>query len=110
MNPTSSPSLTEATVRDALTRVYDPEFGVSIEDLGLIYEVGITAGRVAVAMTLTSINCPAGHVIMEGVRAAIAALPGVDEVDVVLVWEPAWTPEFLSAKARQQLGWNRQEG
>jgi metal-sulfur cluster biosynthetic enzyme len=106
MKSTTSPALTEAVVRDALTRVYDPEFGVSVEDLGLIYEVGITGGHVAIALTLTSMYCPAGSVIMDGVRAAVAALPGVSDVEVVLIWEPSWTPERLSASAREQLGWS----
>lgn len=104
---TDSPApLSETTVRDALRGVYDPEFGVSIEDLGLIYEIGLTDGRIAVTMTLTSMYCPAGQVIMDGVRSAIEALPGVASVEVELVWTPTWTPERLSLSARSLLGWD----
>lgn len=106
MNSPAPLPLTEDTVRDALRRVYDPEFGVSVEDLGLIYGVTITGQHVAIAMTLTSMYCPAGQVIMDGVHAAVAKLPDVASVEVTLVWEPAWTPELLSTTARQQLGWN----
>lgn len=101
-----SPALTEDLVRQALRRVYDPEFGVSVEDLGLIYEIAINGGQVAVTMTLTSMYCPAGPVIMEGVRSAIEALPGAAMIEVDLVWTPSWTPERLSTTARTQLGWD----
>ncbi len=107
MNPSLHSSVTEADVRDALRRVYDPEFGVSLEDLGLIYNVEIAGDQVRIDMTLTTPHCPAGNVMLDGVRAAIAALPGVTNVDVGLVWEPAWNPEMLSATAREQLGWRR---
>lgn len=108
MNSTPAPApLTEDTIRDALRRVYDPEFGVSVEDLGLIYEVSINSAHVAIAMTLTSMYCPAGQVIMDGIHAAVAKLPGVASVEVTLVWEPQWNPEMLSTSARQQLGWDK---
>jgi metal-sulfur cluster biosynthetic enzyme len=97
--------LTESAVRSALAHVYDPEFGLSIESLGLIYEISIAEDRVAVAMTLTSMHCPAGQIIVEGVRAAVSVLPGVRDVQVELVWTPPWTPDRLSPEARKQLGW-----
>ena len=110
MNPTDLPLPTEADVRAALCHVYDPEFGVSIEDLGLIYAVELApaaAGvEAAITMTLTSMYCPAGEVILEGVRSAVEALPGVARASVELVWSPSWTPERLSARAREQLGWD----
>lgn len=87
--------------------VYDPEFGISVEDMGLIYDVRIAGDRVTIAMTLTSRFCPAGGMLTDGVRAAVAALPGVGAVDVELVWEPGWTSELLSASARHQLGVER---
>lgn len=110
MNPTTTFTLDEDTVRAALRRVYDPEFGVSVEDLGLIYDVRIAGEHVAIAMTLTSMYCPAGQVMTNGVHAAVAALPGVASVEVTLVWEPTWSPEMLSVSARQQLGWDRAGG
>lgn len=95
----------EQTLRNAFRSVYDPEFGVSIEDLGLIYGVRIEEGVVFVSMTLTSMYCPAGDVIVNGVKAAAEAVPGVVRAEVDLVWEPLWTPELLSREARRTLGW-----
>lgn len=93
------------TVRAACAGVSDPEFGIGLDDLGLIYDVTVTERDVAVAMTLTSMSCPAGAVIVDAVRAAVAAVPGVANVDVRLVWDPAWTPEMISARGRELLGW-----
>ena len=93
------------TIRNAFRSVYDPEFGVSIEDLGLIYDVRVSEGVVSVTMTLTSMYCPAGDVITNGVKAAAEVLPGVVRAEVALVWDPLWTPEMLSAGARKTLGW-----
>lgn len=102
--PVDSPVL--ADVRAACGSVADPEFGVRIDDLGLIYDLVITDGAVAVAMTLTSAYCPAGDVIVGAVRAAVAAVPGVVSVDIRLVWDPAWSPEMISPAGRAQLGWS----
>ncbi len=102
---TLTPAPDEQTLRAAFKTVYDPEFGVSIEDLGLIYDVHVEAGTVAVKMTLTSMSCPAGDVILNGIKAAAEAVPGVTHAEVSLVWEPQWSPEMLSADARRQLGW-----
>jgi metal-sulfur cluster biosynthetic enzyme len=99
----STPSLAELQAACAL--VPDPEFGVSITDLGLIHEVVLAGTSVSVALTLTSPHCPAGNVIADGVRAALAAVPGVTAVEVRLVWEPAWTPERVNARGREALGW-----
>lgn len=107
MNTTLAWSHLDA-VRSACAQVHDPEFGLSIDDLGLIYDVAQDeAGRVAIALTLTSPYCPAGTVIVDAVSAAATAVPGVTAVDVRLVWDPAWTPEMVSAKGRAYLGWTR---
>lgn len=93
---------------EAFGRVYDPEFGVSIRDLGLIYGIVVDeAGEVIVTMTLTSMYCPAGDVIVDGIRSAAEAVPGVNRARVDLVWEPLWGPERLSPEARAQLGWDQ---
>ena len=88
-----------------LATILDPEFGINLVDLGLIYDVALEGADVRVAMTLTSAGCPAGDMMLGGVQHAVEALPGVGAVRVDLVWEPAWTPEMLSAEARAQLGW-----
>lgn len=93
-------------LRAAFKTVYDPEFGVSIQDLGLIYDIQVEDGAALVNMTLTSMYCPAGEVILAGVKAAAEAVPGISRAEVTLVWEPLWTPERLSPEARAQLGWD----
>lgn len=94
-----------ARVREAIGSVLDPEFGVPVDELGLIYDLRVRGGAVAIGMTLTTRHCPAGEVIVSGVRAAVAAVPLVTQVDVELVWDPVWTPDMLSDRARAHLGW-----
>jgi metal-sulfur cluster biosynthetic enzyme len=94
-----------AAVEAACASVADPEFGLSIVDLGLIYDIVIAGEAVRVAMTLASEHCPAGAVIVEGIRAAVSTVPGVESVTVDVVWEPRWTPEMVSGRGREQLGW-----
>lgn len=96
-----------ATVWEALRAIPDPEFGVSIVDLGLIYSVDCRDGAVDVVMTLTTPSCPSGGWIVEGVRTALEALPGVGPVKVDLVFDPEWNPEMLSAEARRVLAEGR---
>jgi metal-sulfur cluster biosynthetic enzyme len=107
MNDTTQEA-THAALRAAFEKVYDPEFGVSIQDLGLIYETVLgDDGTVTVVMTLTSMYCPAGDVIVEGVKSAAEGVPGITRAEVRLVWDPLWTPELLSPAAREQLGWDQ---
>jgi probable FeS assembly SUF system protein SufT len=99
---------------DQLRRVYDPEIPVNIVDLGLIYKVVLTPDpnskrafprqRVEVEITMTSQGCPSHVMIMEQVRNRLAGIPEVSDAQVNLVWEPAWTPDRISQKAREQLG------
>ena len=92
---------------DALRRIIDPEIGINIVDLGLVYEARIRQGHVHVAMTMTTAACPLGESIAEEVRAAIQQqVDGVTSVAVDLVWEPRWQPSMMSPAAREQLGWN----
>lgn len=108
-DPSSGPAGANPTGTDEIWRVLatilDPEFGINLVDLGLIYDVAIEGADVRVAMTLTSAGCPAGEMMLDGVQRAVEGLPGVGAVRVDLVWEPPWTPEMLSAEARAQLGW-----
>lgn len=91
-------------VWDALRTIPDPEFGVNIVDLGLIYSVECHEGDIAVTMTLTTPSCPSGGWIYEGAKQAVAALPGAKKVEVTMVFDPAWSPEMLSEEANRQLG------
>jgi metal-sulfur cluster biosynthetic enzyme len=97
---------TEALVLDVLRRVVDPEAGMNIVDLGLIYGLQIEPQSVVVRMTMTSAACPMAGMIVDDVHAELeAALPPRTFVDVQLVWDPPWTPERLSPHARQVFGW-----
>jgi metal-sulfur cluster biosynthetic enzyme len=95
-----------ALVWDALRRVYDPELGIDIVALGLVYEVRDEGGRVIIEMTLTTPGCPVSDGLPEQVAAEVASaldLPAA-EVDVRLVWDPPWTPARLSEEAGAALG------
>src|SRR5512143_2967394 len=87
-------STNEARVREALRLVDDPEVGMNIVDLGLIYRIDIAPERVRVELTMTTPACPMGDLITENARRAVsAALPEGVAVDIGLVWDPPWTPE-----------------
>ncbi|WP_211107273.1 metal-sulfur cluster assembly factor [Azospirillum thermophilum] len=104
--PRPAPETPGEIVREALRTVLDPEVGVNIVDLGLVYAVEATEERVRTDITLTTPTCPLGETVAEDARAAIRqALPGVRDLSVRLVWEPAWTPAMMSDDARRQLGW-----
>ena len=88
----------------ALKTVFDPEIPADIYELGLIYKVDIKDDRtVAVEMTLTTPNCPAAEELPTMVENAVASVPGVQSVDINLVWDPAWTPDRMSDEARLVL-------
>jgi metal-sulfur cluster biosynthetic enzyme len=96
---------TPETIRKALRAVKDPELGLNIIDLGLVYDVELNeAGQVHVRMTLTSPGCPAGGEIIQGVRDVAGEVEGVTGVEVELVWEPYWTPEKMDPRVRAFLG------
>jgi metal-sulfur cluster biosynthetic enzyme len=96
--------ITEPSVRDALRQVIDPELGINIVDLGLVYHVDIDAARVRVVMTMTSPACPLGEYLKDLVDSTIRWRVGdVQDVEIRLVWDPAWNPEMMSAEARRQL-------
>src|SRR4051794_25170763 len=94
-----------AAIRDCLQEVYDPELGVNIIDLGLIYNIDFNEGHVLVRMTLTTPGCPMHDSIVDGVERAISILPSVKSINVDVVWEPAWSPELMSADAKTHLGY-----
>lgn len=98
-------AFTDEQVMDNLKNVYDPEIGINIVDLGLIYDVDVAdEGDVLITMTLTSLGCPLGPVIVQEATNALADLPGIGTVDVKLVWSPPWSPERMSEEARDELG------
>lgn len=93
-------------IRAALGQVYDPEIGIDIVSLGLVYDVELDAeGVVNVDMTLTSPYCPLGSVIQSQAHAVCAPLPGVKDVRVNLVWSPPWDPRVMASdEAKLELG------
>ncbi len=91
-------------VRQALRTVKDPELGLSIVDLGLIYDVQQDGSSVTVTMTLTSPGCPVGGQIMEGAKAAAESVAGVDSATVNLVWKPFWTADRIDPTVRSMMG------
>lgn len=96
----------EDAVRDALRQVDDPEAGMNVIDLGLVYVVEVTADAVHVDMTMTSAACPMADLITERVRSVIVAVvPAGTAVDVRLVWDPPWTPDRMTGFARERFGW-----
>ncbi len=103
--------LSEDMVRSALKNVYDPEIGINIVDLGLVYDVDIgDQGKdVKVDMTLTTPACPAGPMIIESAEREVLALrdlyPQLEDVKINLVWTPFWNPSLMSEDARAELGY-----
>ena len=92
-------------VYEALQTCYDPEIPVNIVDLGLIYDVQVDGGKVAVKMTLTAPGCGMGGMIASQARQKILDnVEGVEEATVDLVWDPPWDPSRMSAEAKQKLG------
>ena len=99
------PTLTAETARKALRAVKDPELGLNIIDIGLVYDVAVSEeGDVKVTMTLTSPGCPSGAEIMQDARLVLEDLEGVRNVELELVWEPYWTPERMDPRVRAFLG------
>jgi len=97
-------SISPDQVKLALRKVKDPELGLNIVDLGLVYDIVVTNNDIHVDMTLTSPGCPAGPQIMTDVERALQALPGAGEVELNLVWSPYWTPERIEPRVRAYMG------
>ena len=98
-------AIAEETVKEALTGVNDPEIGMNIVDLGLVYDIVIDGeDNVKVEMTLTSPGCPLGEVITQQIDAAVRAA-GAKSTEVEIVWSPPWTPEMMSEEAKERMGW-----
>jgi FeS assembly SUF system protein len=95
--------LYEAVI-SALKEIYDPEIPVNIYDLGLIYNVEINEGQALVSMTLTTPNCPVAESMPGEVEMRVASVPGILDAEVVLVWDPAWSPANMTDEARLELG------
>ena len=96
--------VTKDDVVEALRQVEDPELGMDIVDLGLLYDVEVEGPKVKVIHSLTSMGCPAGPMIQEDIHNATSAVEGVEEVEVELTFDPPWTPDKMSDDAKFILG------
>ena len=102
----------KAEIIEALKNVEDPEIGMNIVDLGLVYGVDWDEelGEVFVELTLTSPGCPLGPEIMRNINRELRDLEGVRDADVVLVWRPLWHPTMMSEEAKEELGYDEEFG
>ena len=99
------PALTDDVIFEALKEVYDPEIGINIVDLGLVYGIDVKENNdVEGTMTLTSMGCPLGPVIIQDIQQTVAKLDGSGETFVRIVWSPPWTPDRMTEDARDELG------
>lgn len=104
LNSGQPDQLTDKVI-DALKTVYDPEIPVNIYDLGLIYDLKISAeGVVDLDMTLTAPGCPVAEHFPSWVEDAVRTVDGISDAHVELVWDPPWTPERMSEEAKLELG------
>jgi metal-sulfur cluster biosynthetic enzyme len=98
--------VTEEAVREALKHVVDPELGVNIVDLGLVYDVEIGEdGVISIEYTLTTMGCPIGPLIEQQMQSFLENVPGVTSVEAEMVLRPPWTPEMMSEEAKAALGY-----
>jgi len=97
---TPAPAASREQVMQALQGVVDPELGMSIVDLGLVYGVALDAGHVRITVTLTAPGCPLQRAITDWVVRAVGKIPGVEKVDVSVTFDPPWSPDRIRANAR----------
>ncbi|MBC8331986.1 MAG: metal-sulfur cluster assembly factor [Anaerolineae bacterium] len=99
--------MTEDQILDTLRSVIDPEVGINIVDMGLVYTVEIKPDEVYIQITMTSPTCPLHGVITRNMDKVLrSTFPELGAMTIELVWEPPWTPEQMSLDAKKQLGWN----
>jgi len=95
---------TQEEVVEALRQVEDPELGMDIVELGLFYDAEIEGPKVKITYTLTSMGCPVGPMIEEDISRVVREVPGVEDVEAELTFDPPWSPERMSEDAKFILG------
>jgi metal-sulfur cluster biosynthetic enzyme len=103
-NGASSAEGLKEQILEALKNVVDPELGINIVDLGLVYGVDLQGGAVHITYTLTTMGCPIGPLIEAEMKQFLSGVEGVDEVEAEMVLRPPWTPEMMSEEAKAALG------
>ncbi len=96
--------VTQESVLNVLSEVYDPEIPIDIVNLGLIYGIDIDGSKVNIRMTMTAPGCPASTQIAGESKALVEQMPGVESVEIELVWDPPWDPSKMSEEAQQSMG------
>lgn len=100
--------MTSEQIRELLQQVVDPELGINIIDLGLVYDIKVrtveAGDQIEIRMTLTTPGCPMHDTIVGGVRRVLRGQKGIAGIEVDLVWEPRWTPMMISSRAKEKLG------
>jgi metal-sulfur cluster biosynthetic enzyme len=97
-------AVTKDDVVEALRQVEDPELGMDIVELGLLYDVEVEGPKARITYSLTSMGCPAGPLIQEDITRVASEIPGIDDVETEVTWDPPWTPERMSDDAKFILG------
>jgi metal-sulfur cluster biosynthetic enzyme len=95
---------TRDEVMEVLRQVEDPELGMDVVDLGLVYEVGVEDAKAKVLYSLTSMGCPAGPLIAQDIEGAVRQVEGIEDVELELTFDPPWTPDRMSDDAKFILG------
>ncbi len=101
--------MAEKKIKEKLKDVIDPETGVSIVDMGFIYEIDVTEDKADITMTLTTPGCPLHSSFVEQVEEKAKEIEGIKETDVEVVFDPPWKPEMMSDKAKEKLGYGEDE-
>jgi metal-sulfur cluster biosynthetic enzyme len=97
----------EQSIYDVLLKIIDPEIGENIVDLGLVYGVEVSENIAKITLTLTSFACPMGDMLLDDIHEHLTRLlPKEMKFDINLVWEPEWSPDMISAEAKQRIGWD----
>ena len=103
-DPNTSNDLKEKII-EQLRNVYDPEIPVNIYELGLIYGLSMNdSNSVDIQMTLTAPGCPVAPMIVEDVETKVGAIPGIEQVNVILVWDPPWNEDMMTDEAKLEVG------
>lgn len=91
-------------VKEQIQLCFDPEIPVNVYDLGLVYGIAVAGAVVDITMTFTSESCPSARQIPEDIRRKVGTVPGIEEVNFHIVWEPPWHPRMISPSGKKELG------